>query len=368
MVRSDRRVQMRSVGQVLIPFAALVVLALEWGRSLPTWAVVITGIVLAAAVLIGVFHAEVVAHRVGEPLGSLVLAVAVTVIEVGLILALTSGGHAPDTLARDTVFAEVMITCNGIVGLCLVLAAWRKPVVTFSAEGTGSALAAVATIAVLSLVLPTLTTSAKGPVFTSTQLVFAAVTSFGVWVLFVAVQTVRNRDWFQPLVDPSVGDAAGGTDEQLPSNAVAMKSFGLMVLSLVAVVGLAKVMSPSIERGVVNVGLPVTIVGVIIAMLVLLPETIAAARSVRRGDVQKSFNLAYGSAMASIGLTIPVIAIVSLMGHGSLTLGLAPSDIGLLGISVAVGILTVAPGKATMLQGGLHLALFAGFVVLAANP
>jgi Ca2+:H+ antiporter len=357
----------RSLGQVLIPIAALVVLALEWGRNLPTWAVAVTGVVLAAAVLVGVYHAEVVAHRVGEPLGSLVLAVAVTVIEVGLILALTTGGHAPDSLARDTVFAAVMITCNGIVGLCLVLAAWKKPVVEFSAEGTGSALAAVATIAVLSLVLPTLTTSAKGPVFTSTQLVFAAVTSFGVWVLFVAVQTGRNRDWFQPLIDPSP-EPSSDSHDVLPTNREALTSFGLMALSLVAVVGLAKVLSPSIERGVVNVGLPITIVGVIIALLVLLPETIAAARSVRRGDVQKSFNLAYGSAMASIGLTIPVIAIVSMVRHGSLTLGLAPSDIGLLAISVAVGILTVAPGKATLLQGGLHLALFAGFIVLAANP
>jgi Ca2+:H+ antiporter len=368
VLRQDEQMtRVRELVRVLIPVAALVVLVLEWGRNLPTWAVVLTGIVLAAAVLVGVFHAEVVAHRVGEPLGSLVLAVAVTIIEVGLILTLTSGGHAPDTLARDTVFAAVMITCNGIVGLCLVLAAWRKPVVTFSAEGTGSALAAVATIAVLSLVLPTLTTSAKGPVFTSTQLVFAAVTSFGVWVLFVAVQTGRNREWFQPLFELESPSEAEPKDE-LPTNREAYTSLGLMALSLVAVVGLAKVLSPAIERGVVNVGLPVTIVGVIIAMLVLLPETIAAARSVKRGDVQKSFNLAYGSAMASIGLTIPVIAIVSLVRHGSLTLGLAPSDIGLLAISVAVGILTVAPGKATLLQGGLHLALFAGCIVLAANP
>jgi Ca2+:H+ antiporter len=375
-----------------IPVAALVLLALEWGRELPTIVSLLTAVVLGATVLVGVAHAEVVAHRVGEPLGSLVLAVAVTVIEVGLILSIMASGKGSSTLARDTVFAAVMITCNGIVGISLVLAALRSRVVVFSAEGAGSALAAVTTIAVLSLVLPTFTTSTPGPTFSSTQLAFSAVTSIAVWLLFVLVQTVRNRDWFLHDDDPddvgvflqdseSDGLAAvphvtsavvdgrdDGDESHRPTQRETWTSVALLMLSLVAVVGLAKVLSPTIEKVVVDLGLPITVVGVVIALLVLLPETITAIRSARRGQVQTSLNLAYGSAMASIGLTIPVIALASVWFAGPVELGLRGVETVLLALTVGVSILTVTPGRATLLQGGVHLAVFAGFLVLAAYP
>jgi Ca2+:H+ antiporter len=375
-----------------IPVAALVLLALEWGRELPTIVSLLTVIVLGATVLVGVAHAEVVAHRVGEPLGSLVLAVAVTVIEVGLILSIMASGKGSSTLARDTVFAAVMITCNGIVGISLVLAALRSRVVVFSAEGAGSALAAVTTIAVLSLVLPTFTTSTPGPTFSSTQLAFSAVTSIAVWLLFVLVQTVRNRDWFLNTDEPddvgvflqdaeSDGLAAvpqvtsagvdgrdDGDESHRPTQRETWTSVALLMLSLVAVVGLAKVLSPTIEQVVVDLGLPITVVGVVIALLVLLPETITAIRSARRGQVQTSLNLAYGSAMASIGLTIPVIALASVWFAGPVELGLRGVETVLLALTVGVSILTVTPGRATLLQGGVHLAVFAGFLVLAAYP
>lgn len=371
---------------VSIPVAALVVLALEWGRDLPTVVSVLTAIVLGATVLVGVSHAEVVAHRVGEPLGSLVLAVAVTVIEVGLILSIMASGKGSSTLARDTVFAAVMITCNGIVGISLVIAAIRTRVVAFSAEGAGSALAAVATLAVLSLVLPTFTTSTPGPTFSSTQLAFSAVTSIAVWLLFILVQTVRNRDWFlhdepEPEVavflhgaeSDAVAPADAGfaddlDDDHRPTSGEAWRSLVLLLFSLVAVVGLAKVLSPTIEKVVADLGFPITVVGVVIALLVLLPETITAIRSARRGQVQTSLNLAYGSAMASIGLTIPVIALASVWFAGPVELGLRSVETVLLALTVGVSILTVTPGRAGLLQGGLHLAVFAGFLVLAAYP
>jgi Ca2+:H+ antiporter len=323
---------------------------------------------LAGAVLAAVHHAEVVAHRVGEPFGSLVLAVAVTLIEVGLIVTLMVAG-GPDTasLARDTVFAAVMITCNGIVGLSLLLGALRYGLLEFNAEGSGAALATVVTLATLTLVFPTFTTSEPGPEFSTSQLAFAAVTSLVLYGMFVLTQTVRHRDFFLPVV--AEGDASAAEEHAPPPSAAATRmSLALLTVSLAAVVGLAKVESPAIEAGVEAVGFPQSFVGVVIALLVLLPETISAVRSARRNHVQVSLNLAFGSAMASIGLTIPVIAVASIWLEGPLELGLGPTQIILLLLTVVVGVLTVVPGRATRLQGGVHLVLLAAFLFLAVNP
>ncbi len=354
----------------IAPVLALGVLALGWGRDLPAWAALLSVVVLAAAVIAAVHHAEVVAHRVGEPLGSLVLAVAVTVIEVGLILAvMAGGGPGSDTLARDTVFAALMITLNGIVGISIVVATLRNRSVSFNAEGAGSALAAVTTLAVLSLVLPTVTISAPGPTFTPAQLAFSAVTALALWILFVVVQTVRNKELFVdgPVEGRDVATERDNHDE-LPTLRETRVSFALLVVALLAVVGLAKVLSPTVERTVIEADLPLSFVGVVIALLVLLPEAVSAVRSARRDQIQKSLNLAYGSAMASIGLTIPCIAIASIWLDSSVALGLSAAEIVLLGLSVAVGILTVTPGRATLLQGGVHLAIFFGFLVISVSP
>ncbi len=349
-----------------VPLGAVVVLVLTWGRDLGWAPVVVVGAILAAAVLSAVHHAEVVAHRVGEPFGSLVLAVAVTVIEVALIVTLMVSGDSGETatLARDTVFAAVMITLNGIIGVSVLVGALRRHVADFNAEGSGSALAAVATLATVCLVLPTFTTSAPGPEFSTAQLVFAAVASIAVYGLFVVVQTVRHRDYFLP-----VGEA-GGEDEHAPppSDRAALTSVALLVVALVAVVGLAKTISPAIEDGVEAAGFPPSAVGVIIALLVLAPESLAAVRAARRDRVQTSFNLALGSAMASIGLTIPAIAVASIWLEGPLELGLGATQMVLLAISVVVSVLTVVPGRATVLEGGVHIALFGAFLFLAVNP
>ncbi|MEU4417217.1 ionic transporter y4hA [Nocardia salmonicida] len=351
-----------------VPILAALVLVLSWGRSVPGLIVALVSIALVGAVLAAVYHAEIVAHRVGEPYGSLVLAVAVTVIEVALIVTMMiSGGDKAASLARDTVFAAVMITCNGIFGLVLLVGALRRRVAVFNAEGTGAALATVATLATLSLVLPTFTTSAHGPEFSPAQLAFAAVASLALYGLFVMVQTVRHPDDFLPVEDGGAVDDSD-THSHAPSNRAALISLGMLVLALVCVVGLAKVVSPALESAIASAGLPPSAVGVVIAMLVLLPETLAAVNSARRNQVQIGLNLALGSAMASIGLTIPVIAIATIWLSGPLVLGLGATQMVLLALTVVVGTLTIVPGRATLLHSGVHLALFAAFVFLAASP
>ena len=353
---------------VAVPVAAVLALVLTWGRHPGPVVVGLVALVLAGAVLAAVQHAELIAHRLGEPFGSLVLAVAVTVIEVALIVTLmVSGGPKTASLARDTVFAAVMITTTGIVGLSLLAGARRFGVSNFNPEGTGAALASVVSVTTISLVLPTFTSSAQGPRFSPGQLAFAAVASLSVYGLFVLTQTVRHRDFFLPVT--ASGEIAPPEVHAAPPTArQAWSSLGLLMLALVAVVGLAKVESPSIEAGVKAVGFPPSFVGVVIALLVLLPETLAAFRAAVRDRVQISLNLSYGSAMASIGLTIPAIAVASIWLDGPLLLGLGSVQIALLALTVVVSILTVVPGRATRLQGAIHLILFAAFLFLSVSP
>src|SRR3954447_5400751 len=349
------------------PVLGLLVLAVAWGRDLGPVAVAVVAVALGATVLAAVHHAEVVAHRVGEPFGSLVLAVAVTVIEVALIVTMmVSGGPKAGSLARDTVFAAVMITTNGIVGISLLVGARRYGVTLFNSEGSGAALATVATLATLSLVLPTFTSSTPGPAFSPAQLAFAAVASLLLYGTFVLTQTMRHRDFFLPVA--ADGEVKEDEHAEPPSNGAALGSLALLLVALVAVVGLAKVESPAIEAGVRAAGSPQSFVGVVIALLVLLPETLAATRAARRNRVQTSLNLALGSAMASIGLTIPTIAVATIWLEGPLVLGLGPTQMVLLALTVVVGVLTVVPGRATRLQGAVHLVLLAAFLFLAANP
>ena len=350
----------------IVPVVAVVVLALGWGKALPPLTVGAVTLFLAGAVLAAVHHAEVVAHRVGEPYGSLVLAVAVTVIEVALIVTLMiAGAGAAETLARDTVFAAVILTCNGIVGLSIVAGTRHGAVVSFNAEGAGAALATVATLSTLCLVVPTFTTSSPGPVFSPAQLTFAAITALALYGLFVTLQAGRHRDYFLPVT------AGGGdADEHAtpPSTRAAVTSLALLLIALVGVVGNAKLVSPTVERAVAAAGFPVSVVGVIIAMLILLPETLAAVRAARRGRMQISLNLAFGSAMASIGLSIPTIAVASIWLPVPLHLGLGANHIVLLALTCIVTVLTVVPGRATLLQAGVHLALLAAYLFLAVSP
>ena len=357
----------RNLGAVGVPVLGVVTLALGWNAKPGLAVVILMAVVLAATVLAAVHHAEVIAHKVGEPFGSLVLAVAVTVIEVALIITLVvSGGPETATLARDTVFAAVMITTNGIVGVALLVGALRHGLIRFNAEGAGALLATVTTLAVLCFVVPTFTTGPAAQ-FSTSQLVFVAIVSLALYALFVTTQTLKHRDFFLPVA--SDGNAVRDDDHATaPTTRATLLSLGMLLLSLIAVVGLAKLVSPSIEAGVAAVGFPNSFVGVVIALLVLLPESIAAVRAARRNRIQTSINLALGSAMASIGLTIPAIAVASFFLDGPLLLGLGPTQIVLLMLTVVVSILTIAPGRATRLQGGVHLAVFAAFVFLSIAP
>ena len=352
---------------VAVPLAAVAVLAATWSHHAHPATLIVIGACLIGAVLAAVHHAEVVAHRVGEPAGSLVLAVAVTVIEVGLIVMLmTGGGPGASTYARNTVFAAVMITLNGIVGISLLAAgARRAQAVTFNAAGSGSALATVVTLAGVCLVLPGFTVSAAGLQYSTSQLAFAGVTSLVLYCAFVVTQTVRHRDFFVPEHVPDI-DGDGHADP--PSGRETSLSLGLLMAALVSVVGLAKLLSPTIEHTVTALGLPYAVVGVVIALVVLAPESIAALNHAKRDRVQISLNLAYGSAMASIGLTIPVIALAMIWLPGPLTLGLEPMQIVLLGLSVVVSTLTLAEGRALALQGLVHLVLLATFLFLSTQP
>ena len=336
---------------VVVPLVALVTLAVMWGRELGPGTVALEAALLTGAVVSAVHHAEVVAHRVGEPFGSLVLAAAVTIIEVALIVELmASGGNEAATLARDTAFAALMITTNGIAGLSLLLGSRRYGVTLFNAEGSGAALATLTTLATLSLAMPAFTTSHEGKEFSPGQLAFAAVASLLLYLLFVFTQTVRHRDFFLPIAQK--GQKKLFEDESHadpPTGREALTSVALLVVALGAVVGLAEQESPTVERAVTAVGFPQTFVGVVIAALVLLPETLAAVRAARRGRIQTSLNLAYGSAMASIGLTIPAIALASIWLKGPLVLGLGATQLVLLALTVVISMLTVVPGRATRL-------------------
>lgn len=351
---------------VVVPVVGIIVLAAYWTVPLGPFAVALLGVVLAGTVLAAVQHAEVVAHRVGEPFGSLVLAVAVTVIEVALIVTLMTTGKGSETLARDTVFSAVMITMNGIVGLSLLLAASRRQTTAFNAQGSGVALGTVTALATLTMVVSSFTET-PGPQFSPSQLVFAAVASVALYAMFVFTQTFAHRDFFLPV---STKDRPLDEDShaEAPSTRTALISLGLLLVALVAVVGLAKLESTPLERGITAIGLPPSFVGVIIALLVLLPEGIAAAKAARRNRMQTSMNLALGSAIASIGLTIPSIAIASIWLPGPLHLGLGPSQIVLLTLTVAVSILTIVQGKATRMQGLIHLIIFAAFIFLSIAP
>jgi Ca2+:H+ antiporter len=364
-----------------VPPLALIVLALSWGRKPGVILLILICAGLGAAVIAAVHHAEVVAHRVGEPFGTLILALAVTVIEVALIVTLmASGGDKAASLARDTVFAAVMITCNGILGLALVVGSLRHKTQEFRVHASGSALAVMTALVTLSLVLPTFTTSTPGATFSAAQLAFAGVASLVMYGVFVFVQTIRHRDYFLPNADPAVDptsrsardDEAAGEDDEVhaaaPSSKVALLSLVLLFGCLIAVVGLAKTVSPKLESAVESAGAPLAVVGVVIALLVLLPETVAAVRAALRNRLQTSLNLALGSALASIGLTIPAIAIASIWLDGPLVLGLGGKEMVLFALTVVVSMLTLATGRATLLQGAVHLMIFGSFLFLTVSP
>lgn len=349
----------------LVPVVAIALLVVALILGVGPLVAVLCGAALAAAVLVAVHHAELVAHRVGEPLGTLILALAVTAIETALILSLMmAGGDDVAVLPRDTIYAAVMIICNGVVGLCLLLGGLAHREQTFRVEGAGAGLAALIVMAALTLVLPVFTTTTPAGTYSSAQLVFVALSSAALWAIFIFIQTVRHRDYFMPATDASNPEVHAAP----PSVGQAWRSFGWLLVSLVAVVGLAKTLSPTIQRAVEAARAPRAVVGIVIAALVLLPETWAAVRAARADRLQTSMNLAVGSALASIGLTVPVVVLASVALDLPLILGLGLKDMALLAITFVVSAVTLGSGRTSMMQGAVHLVLFTAFLVLAFVP
>jgi len=344
------------------PLLAWMVLVLQLLLPISAFITTLEAFALIATVFAAVHHAEVVAHKVGEPFGSLVLALAVTIIEVALIVSvMITGAGDSSGLARDTIFAAVMIVCNGIVGSCLLGGGMRHREQDFQLQGAKAALSVLIALTALSMVFPNVTTSTAGPTYSPSQLIFAAIVSLVLYGSFLFVQTIRHRDYFLPV----------GVEEEHaapPPARVAAASAGLLLVALVAIVGLAKALTPTVERAIAKAGAPESVVGIVIAALVLLPEGLAAFRSSRANRLQISMNLALGSALASIGLTIPAVAMVSIMLHKPLTLGLGPKEVVLLFVTLILSQSTLGTGRTTILQGIVHLVIFAAFLFLAAVP
>ena len=331
------------------------------------WQIILMAVLLIAAVILAVHQAEVIAHKTGEPLGTLVLAVCVTIIEVALIVSIMlSAGAEGAVIARDSVFAAVMIVMNGIIGISIFLGGLRHHVLSFRIEGSNSSLTVLIALAVLTLVMPNFTTTTLGPTFSDSQLIFAGVMSLVLYVTYVFVQTIRHRDYF--LQQREVESANPISHVSSPSNAKTIVSGVLLLISLILVVLLAKALSPSIELAIYEMGAPRAVVGIAIALLVLLPEGVAATRSAINNRLQTSLNLSLGSALASIGLTIPAVAFVSIVFDLPLSLGIDALGMTFLGLTFLLSILTIAVGRATILQGAVHLVVFAAYLFLSLVP
>ena len=351
-------------------FAGAVLAAAAAGFGSGGFFVLLVAVGLAASVFAAVHHAEVIAHRIGEPYGTLVLALAVTLIEVALIVSLMiAGGAQTAALARDTVFAAVMIILNGIIGLCLVVGGAKHREQSFSFDGVNAALVALAAIVVLTLIFPNYTITTPGPIYSSGQLMLIAVVSLVIYGAFVFTQTVEHRAYF--LHGRDGGHDPGGeaaAHAALPGNTVTALSSVLLLLCLGAVVLLAKKLAPSLDAAVLRLGAPNAVVGVIIAGIVLLPEGLAAVRAAHANRLQTSLNLALGSALASIGLTIPAVSVLSLCMHSQLVLGIDTKSSVLLILSLFLTAMALRIGRTIVLHGVVLLVVFAVYLFTTVIP
>ncbi|MFC0345725.1 calcium:proton antiporter [Epilithonimonas hispanica] len=345
----------------IFPILSVVYYSLGITDNSPLLAI-LGGALLISSVLGAVHHAEVVAHKVGEPFGTIILAIAITVLEVGLIVSLmVAGGKETDKLARDTVFAAVMLILNGILGACLLLGGIKFKEQFFARTSGNMALISLVAIVVMTLILPNYTTTELSATFSKAQLIFFSIASLIIYSTFLMVQTVRHRNYFLPEND----------DEQHaepPTNFESTMSLIFLIICLGVVVFLAKALSPQIENMVHSFGAPQALVGVIIAAVVLLPEGMAALKAARRNQFQTSLNLALGSAIASIGLTIPCVAVVSIIYEMPLLLGLDIKSMVLLALSLYTVMLSLNRGKTNILYGVVLLVNLFAYIFTVIVP
>ena len=356
---------------IVIPLVSLVVsvISLAFGATLVAlpglsalWPT-LEFIVLMAAVFAAVQHAEAIAHALGEPYGTLVLTMSVTVIECALILSIMLGGDGNPTLARDTTMAVVMIILNLIIGLSIILGGLKYGEQGFRVNGARSYLIVLLPLCILTMVLPNHTSSSAGPYYSSAQIVFISMVTLALYVMFLYVQTVRHREFFVP--EEEENDHAG---EGLTPRRLLMIRFVLLSTALVGIVLLSKSFSKTIGKAVAAVGAPESVIGIVVALLVLLPESLAAIAAVRRDRMQTAINLALGSSLATIGLTIPAVGLLSIWLDMKLAFGLDGHHVVLLILSLATAMLTFGVGRTNILPGFVHLMLMAVFVFLTFVP
>jgi Ca2+:H+ antiporter len=349
-----------------MPLLSLALLGAAVVAGVGTWLAIMSSAGLIGAVIAAVHHAEVIAHRVGEPFGTIVLALAVTAIETALILSMMlAGGEDMAALPRDAMYAAVMIICTGVVGICILVGGLAHHEQSFRVEGAGAGLAALIVMSTLTLVMPVFTTTTPAfGTYSGAQLAFVALASATLWAIFIFIQTVSHRDYFIPPADAANPEVHA----EPPTTRRAWMSFSLLLVSLFGVVGLAKMLSPAIEDGVEAANAPRAVVGIVIAALVLLPETWAAVRAARANRLQSCMNLAIGSALACIGLTVPAVVLASIALELPMVLGLEPKDMGLLALTFVVSTVTLGTGRTYMMQGAVHLVIFAAFLFLALVP
>ena len=317
--------------------------------------------ILFGTVFAAVHHAEVIAERIGEPYGTLLLTLAVTIIEVALIATIMLGDKPVPALARDTVFAVVMIVCNGLVGLCIFIGGLRYREQDFQVSGANLYLSVLFVMATITLIMPNYTLTAPGPFYSVAQLGFVSVVTLVLYAMFVYTQTIRHRDYF-------INHAEGEAGESRLSNRMLALSFALLLISLLAVVLLAKKFSATVDTVTAMIGAPPAFAGVIVALLILLPESVAAVGAARKNDLQKSINLALGSSLATIGLTVPAVAVVAYTLDKQLVLGLNAPEMVLLILTFVISMLTFGTGRTNILFGLVHMLVFAVFLFMVFVP
>jgi len=348
-----------------------------WDRITPLLAILvylfgvfyfnIIGQFLVVALLIGtilsaVHHSELIAEKVGEPFGTIILAVSITIIEVALIISLMlAGGDKAMFLARDTVFAAVMILLTIIIGICILIGSGKHFEQTFEKKSVNTALVSLVTILVLTLILPNFTKSSEAGSFNVPQLVFVSIACLVIYATFIYVQTIRHRNYF-------LTNKANQQNLNNQSSTSLFSNLFFLIISLIIVVLLAKTISPSIEKTIIDADLPHSLLGIIIASVILLPEGIAATKAAYKNDIQTSLNLSLGSALAAIGLTIPSVAFVSIVLKIDIALGLDSISMLLLGLSIFTLMLSLSKGKTNILYGVILIVLFATYILTILYP
>lgn len=325
----------------------------------------LAAVLLIGAVFAALQHAEILGAKTGEPYGTLVLTIAVTIIEVAIMASMVEHGDEDPTEAREAVFSAIIIVCNGLVGLCLLLGGFRHHEQELQPMATSAYLAILIALSVLTLILPDYTTSSYGPTLSTTQLIFVSVLSVLLYSAFLFIQTVRHRSYF---IDVHV--AAVGHGEEKPSRAATIFAVVGLSASLLGVSLLAERVIPGLEEalrwgGVDDVN---RVTGAAVAMLVLLPESMNSIRAATRNALQTSLNGALGSVVATIGLTVPAVALLSVATNREIVFGLEKRDTVLLLLTLVLSVVSFGAGRTNLMTGLVHLVVFATYIFLLFVP